>query len=174
MNETSYTGAQKALHWIVAALVAAMALTGLAYVYEWADDSIIVAHQVIGQILIIVLVIRISVRIRKGKPLRGHHPRWERVLASSTQVGLYLVMIAFVITGYFAASALRQNALILPIDIGLARSDLGERMLEVHYAIKWVLAGLIFLHVAGALKHVFLDKDDTLSSILPSKHKDIK
>ena len=172
MRKTTYTPSQKALHWLSAVLIVIMAYTGLAYVYEWADESIIVGHQIAGQALIVVLLVRMVVRFRHGGRRGQTHAVWERALSGLIHLCLYLAMIAFVVTGYVAASALRENALLLPLDIGFARSDLGETLLEVHYALKWVLAGLLFFHIAGVLKHILIDRDDTFSAIWPSKLKD--
>ena len=173
MKQATYSTSQKALHWVSVILIGIMAFTGLAYVYEWADESIIIGHQIAGQVLIVVLLSRIAARVRKGGRVRDQHALWERVLSSTVHIGLYAAMIAFVVTGYVAASALRDNVLLIPLDIGFARSDLGETFLETHYALKWVLAGLLFLHIAGAIKHVLIDRDETFSSIWPSKREDI-
>ncbi|MEL6574117.1 MAG: cytochrome b/b6 domain-containing protein [Pseudomonadota bacterium] len=159
-----YTSLQVAYHWGTVMLVLVMAATGLAYYYEIGGDTPIVAHQVAGQLLILILVLRVVARIsrRPGKTLNTH-ATWERVLASSTHIALYATLIVFVVTGYVSASALGEPTLLAPLSKAFARSDTGELLLEVHYAAKWVLLGLVLLHIAGALKHAVWDKDDTLS-----------
>lgn len=173
MAQTHYTNAQIWLHWATVILIAAMAYTGLDYYYEWTDESVIYWHQIVGQALIVVLLLRITMRLRYGGRIAPTHAAWERVLASAVHFGLYLAMIVFVVTGYVAASALTNNALLFPVNIGFARGDIGEELLETHYAMKWVLLALFALHLAGAFKHAFIDKDDTLPSILPSNSKEL-
>ena len=51
MKQATYSTSQKALHWVSVILIGIMAFTGLAYVYEWADESIIIGHQIAGQVL---------------------------------------------------------------------------------------------------------------------------
>ena len=166
---SSYSSQQIALHWVTFALVLIMAGTGLAYSYEWADSGAMTAHQVAGQLLIVVLILRLVTRARTGAPTPLEtHTSAERRLAHIVHFGLYAVLIAFVVTGYVAASAETRNALVAPVGLGFARSDTGEALLETHYALKWALLALFALHIAGALKHTLIDRDTTLSRMLPT------
>jgi len=164
---SSYSSQQIAFHWLTFALVLIMAGTGLAYSYEWADSGAMTAHQVAGQLLIVVLLLRLMTRARTGAPAPlGTHTITERRLAQVVHIGLYAVLIAFVVTGYVSASAETRNALLAPVGLGFARSDTGEALLETHYALKWALLTLFALHIAGALKHALIDRDATLSRML--------
>jgi len=40
-------------------------------------------------------------------------------------------------------------------------------MNQSHETIAWVLIVLIVLHIAGAIKHHFIDKDNVLKRMLP-------
>lgn len=40
---------------------------------------------------------------------------------------------------------------------------------QTHEVLAWALMALIALHVLAALKHHFLDRDDTLTRVLPRK-----
>ena len=163
-----YSKAQIALHWLTAGLVLFLAGSGLAFSFEIADAGrgTILAHQIAGQVLVCVVALRIFTRFaRKTAPTPSSHAIWEQRLAHCVHIALYIALIVFVITGYVSASAMSTNALIAPVDIGFARSDTGERLLEIHYAMKWVLLGLFGLHFAGVLKHAFIDRDDTFSNM---------
>jgi len=49
----------------------------------------------------------------------------------------------------------------------LARNrELGAQLLVLHQTLGMVLLALLALHVAGALKHHLLDRDDTLKRML--------
>lgn len=162
--------AQRAYHWISAALILALAASGMLYFWEIADGAAIRVHQVIGQFLIVLLAGRLLAKFRAGRRAADlSHALWERLLAGCVQIALYAAMIVAVVTGYVSASALRENMLLLPVDLAFARSDIGETMLETHYLMKWVLLGLVTLHISGALKHHFIDRDDTLRNMLPTK-----
>lgn len=169
----SYSNRQIILHWATFALILLMVSTGMAYFYEIGGDGVMRVHQLAGQLLIVVLAWRLVTRFTKGgPPALQTHAAWERMLAHLVHIGLYLVMIAFVVTGYVSASAETDNALLAPVSLSFARSDFGELLLEVHYALKWALLALFALHFGGALKHQIIDRDKTLSRMLFTSSKD--
>lgn len=49
--------------------------------------------------------------------------------------------------------------------------SLAKLMAESHEIIAWILIAFITLHVLGALKHHFIDKDNVLKRMLPGKSK---
>ena len=49
---------------------------------------------------------------------------------------------------------------------------LSDTMAEAHEIIAWILIALIALHVAGALKHYFINKDRLLHRMLSDLRKD--
>lgn len=169
-DAVKFSNAQIAYHWISFVLILIMFGSGLAYSYDLVGDGGMRVHQIAGQVLIVVLVIRIATRLaRRAPPAPNAHPMWERLLAGVVQLALYGVLIAFVVTGYVSASAETSNALIAPVSLAFALSDTGEQFLDLHYMLKWVLLGLIGLHVAGALKHLIIDRDDTFSQMTFNK-----
>ena len=168
-----YAKTHIAFHWITALMIVFMAASGLAYSYDIIDKPALAAHQIAGQVLILLLVGRIVARllIRTASSETTHH-RVERAAAVLTHIGLYLCLIAFSVTGYVSASALSSSALLFPVDIGFARSETGERLLEAHFMLKWVLLGLLSLHLAGVIKHVLIDRDGTFAHMTTPIRKD--
>lgn len=161
-----YSNTQIAYHWLTLSLVLFLIGSGLAFSFKFAGagSKTLIAHQISGQALIVLLAFRIVARLtRKTPDTVLAHAKWEQKLAGATHLGLYAALIAYVISGYVSASGMVTNALIAPINIGVARSDIGEVFVEAHYAMKWVLLGLFGLHLTGALKHVFFDRDGTMS-----------
>lgn len=165
-----YTHSHIIFHWLTALLVLGLVVSGLAYSFELADKGALNAHQVMGQALLVVVTLRVIARLaRRPDKVDLGHASWERILAGAVHLGLYALLIAFIVTGYVSASALSNNMLLLPGDLAFARSDTGEVLLEIHYALKWVLLALFGLHFAGAMKHALVDRDNTLSSMWFSK-----
>lgn len=161
-----YTNTQITFHWVTFGLVMLMAATGMAYFYEVGGNTPMMIHQIAGQALIVVLALRLATRLIRPAPANlQDHAGWERALAGLIHVALYGTLIVFVVTGYISASGLDNPRLIAPVSKAFAWSDTGEWLLEVHYATKWVLLGLVGLHVLGALKHHLWDKDTTLSNM---------
>jgi cytochrome b561 len=44
---------------------------------------------------------------------------------------------------------------------------LAEQLKQTHILLNTVLLAVVFLHVAAALKHHFVDRDDVLARMLP-------
>lgn len=170
MKTSKYSRQQVSYHWISALLIVLLAITGIRYGFEIGEDPEITSHQILGQIFILVLGFRVATRLftRKG-PDRTDHPFWEKRLAETVHWALYAVLVVYLVTGYVSASALRDSALVFPLNIAFARSDTGEFLTEIHYLLKWVLLALLAMHISSALKHAIYDRDATLSQMWFSK-----
>lgn len=167
-----YSKAQILYHWLTVVLLAVMALSGIAYTYDWLDKEVIDLHQVLGQLFIALLVARLAARLMNRAPaVTPAHSGFEMVMSRIVHVGFYICLIAYVATGYVAASGLGEPALIAPISQTFARSDLGEQILEAHFMLKWVVLGLLTLHIAAVLKHQFWDRDGTFSNMTLATRK---
>ncbi len=80
-----YTPLQITLHWLTAALLVALVGSGLAYSADLAERAAIRVHQVLGQILILVVALRFAVRLFASPlPADPDHAVWERCLATFT------------------------------------------------------------------------------------------
>lgn len=83
---------------------------------------------------------------------------------------LYLMLFVIVISGYLISTAKGQGISVfgwfeIPASItGLTNQ--ADRAGAVHYWVAIGVLGLAALHALGALKHHFLDRDDTLRRML--------
>ena len=102
-------------------------------------------------------------------PPNSDHVWWEKILAAIVKITLYLLLVAYVVTGYVSASGLRSTELLFPINVAFARSDLGDLFMEAHFALKWVLLVVLALHLLGTLKHSLIDRDNTFRNIWITK-----
>ena len=158
------------LHWTTAALMFALATSGLLFSYKIVGSNALVFHQWGGQVLLVLVFIWIGVRLAFGVGTRNpEHMWWEKILAAIVKITLYIILIAYVVTGYVSASGLRSTELMFPINVAFARSDLGDLFMEAHFALKWVLLVVLALHVLGTLKHSFIDHDNTFRNIWITK-----
>ena len=158
------------LHWTTAALMFALASSGLLYSYKIVGSNALIFHQWGGQLLLVLVFIWIGVRLAFGVgPRNSDHVWWEKALAALVKITLYALLVAYVVTGYVSASGLRRTELLFPIDVTFARSDLGELFMEAHFVLKWVLLAALALHVLGTLKHSFIDRDNTFRNIWIAK-----
>ena len=158
------------LHWTTAVLMFALATSGLLYSYKIVGSNALIFHQWGGQLLSVLVFIWIGVRLAFGVgPSNPDHEWWEKILAAIVKITLYILLIAYVVTGYVSASGLRSTVLLFPINVAFARSDLGDLFMEAHFALKWVLLVVLALHLLGTLKHSFIDRDNTFRNIWITK-----
>ena len=58
---------------------------------------------------------------------------------------------------------------VLPLpDFVPVNKELAKSLEDVHGLLAYTLLALVALHVAGALKHQFIDRDGLMSRMLPS------
>jgi len=166
----SWGSVAKILHWLIAlgvltaAVVAKVSeeLSSSRDRYEW-----MVSHKSLGLTLLALMLIRVAWRMSNPSPdLPASMPRWQRLAARLTHWGLYLVLLWMPITGWLAHSASGLplkwfNWFKVPGLVGKdkALKGLAENLHEWGF---WLLIALFIVHVAAALKHHFIERDDTL------------
>lgn len=187
---TSWHPLQKLLHWAMAALLLAMVFAGL-IMTRAADTAAATGdystrvlgltifdayqlHKSVGAVLFALVLLRLIIRLRlPGPAFPGHMPRVERLAARGAHLALYGLMLSLPVTGWLMASAsplgiptIVFGLFALPHPIG---SDAGlEATLGIlHLTGGLALLALTALHVAAALKHHLVDRDDVLRAILP-------
>jgi len=170
-----YSAIAIALHWLIAAL-----LVGNVFVGGAMDDArgaaraaLFVRHETIGIVVLALTIVRLAWRLGHPAPkLPDAMADWEKWLARAVHVLFYALLLAIPLLGWASASAGRGVAPLfgsIPFfDLPVPRDhDLHEAFGEAHeLAVK---AGyvLVALHVAGALKHHFIARDDVLARMLP-------
>ncbi len=170
-----YTATAIALHWLVAALILCGASVGLYMVglplspaklklYSW--------HKWIGVSIFVVALLRASWRLTHAAPdLPAATPRWQQAAAATSHLLLYVLIIVIPLSGWLMSSALGVQTVyfgVLPLPDLLAKNKaLGEQLKLVHQGLNWTLAVVVAIHVAAALRHHFVDRDDVLHRMLP-------
>jgi len=161
------------LHWLIAALVLTQVLLITAHEAGDAQRIFINLHKSVGISILLLTVGRIAWRLANPAiPLPTRHPAWQRLLARITHVLFYVVLIVIPLTGWMASSATGRdiswfglfNWPLLPIGGGRETAGL---LMDVHGLVVKGLYVLIALHVLGALKHHFIDRDNVLHRMIP-------
>jgi cytochrome b561 len=158
----------RVLHWVMALLILAMIGIG-AYMTDLAKDDPLRAqlysmHKAVGVTLLGLAIIRILwILVSRPPVMPAALHRWEVVLAKSTVGLLYLLMLVTPIAGYLMTNTGGKpisyfGLFELPSLMG-ENHDLHEVLEEVHGILAFTILALASLHVAGALKHRFIDKD---------------
>src|SRR5690606_16645738 len=128
-------------------------------------------HKSIGLALFVVLVLRLLWRVFNPRPQHlPNHRRWEIGAAAVVHALLYLMLLVIVISGYLISTATGQGISFFgwfevpALLTGLPQQ--ADRAGLVHYWVAIAVLGLAALHALGALKHHFIDRDDTLRRML--------
>jgi cytochrome b561 len=160
----------KLLHWLGAAFILVLLVHGWWMTHLAARPDRLANygwHAAIGYDLMGLLVLRLLWRWANPVPaLPGDLKPWERTAAHLGHFGLYVLMLATTLTGWAMAGTgrvpLRQD--LLGIEIPLIVQDRALRPLleESHKIIAYLLAALVVVHVAGALRHHFVKRNTVL------------
>lgn len=102
-----------------------------------------------------------------GSRLTPDAPPWERVLSRAVHYGIYMLVIAIVLTGLGIASTVSPAPTLFRLRLAfLAGGAPQEFLLELHEAFATALMLLIGLHVLGASWHWIVRKDGVWESML--------
>lgn len=163
-------------HWIIA-----IAIIGLVAVGIWMTDlpkgewrgTVYGWHKLVGTTVLMLAALRILWRWKNGLPVPlGNYPQWQKSAAHAVH---YLLLLATVLLPVSGALSSYGAGYGVPV-LGLYTIKSAEKipwMADLFHFLHawagWVLAGVIAVHVAGALKHHVLDKDGTLSRMLGAR-----
>ena len=162
-------------HWLIVALIlvqAALGLTGLLLPLGVEKLAVLARHKSIGMSILGLAALRLLWRwVNPSPPLPSNLKPHERWLAHFTHVSLYGLLFAMPLTGWIMSSARGFpvswfNLVQLPDLVPKSRT-LYDAMVTTHGALAIALAAVVTLHIAGAIKHHFVLKDDTLRRMLP-------
>ena len=171
----SWGSVSKALHWVIVLLIVNQWV-----IAEYADSlpvglaklKALAWHKSFGLTILALAVIRLVWRWANPVPDLSTATRaWERVLAHVSHVLLYALIFALPLTGWMMSSAKNFpvswfNLFQVP-DLVAPSEALFGQMRHLHHLLFDGLVAVAALHVAGALKHHFVDHNDVLKRMLP-------
>ncbi len=163
------------LHWIFAIAVYAMFGLGLwmvtlSYYDGWYHQAPEL-HKSIGVLLMMGLVIRVIWRHISPPPAAPKtHSKFTRISAVAAHITLYALLFALLISGYLISTAEGKPISVFGIfDVPATLADAGSQADiagVIHLWLAWSVVILSVLHGLAALKHHFINKDDTLKRML--------
>ena len=171
---TRWNGFAQLLHWLIALLIVGLGILGLVMT-DMAPSmdklKIYALHKSFGITVLMLVGLRLVWRLATKHPPELPGPAWQRRSASVVHGLLYVMMFVVPLSGWLfnsaANSALQWFGLFHVPALWGADPAMKHLAREVHEDGFWILAALVGLHVAAALKHHYFDHDETLRRMLP-------
>ena len=177
-----YGRVAQAFHWTIALLfIAQYPLAIIAtdvLPRETSEDVSLVAtlfswHKTIGVVIFALAVARVVWALTNPHPrLLNGEKRGEAFLAATIHWVLYAAILLMPLTGmviHWASTGFAPLLIPFPEHVSFvpATEQVMKTAVTVHGVLAKVVLASIALHAAGALKHHFIDKDQTLVRMLP-------
>ncbi|MES1201348.1 MAG: YceI family protein [Pseudomonadota bacterium] len=190
-----YTAVAILLHWAIAFAIVGQIALGWWMGDAMSDPArraqafaAIQLHKSIGLTILALSLIRLGWRLsHRAPPLPEHMPAWERLVARASHWLFYAIIILYPMTGWLYVStgwsAFDNHAFDVPTYyfglfhvphlFGLnhasdaTRSALAHTMFFTHEKLAWLTIAVLVLHVAAALKHHFVNRDEVLAHMVP-------
>jgi cytochrome b561 len=139
--------------------------------------DLFVWHKSIGVSILLLALLRLLWRVGNAPPAPPPGiPRWETLLARIGHALLYLLLFAVPISGWWISDSSRipfKAFWIVPMPDWLPTDrDTQELAEDVHGMLIIALLTVLAIHVAAALRHHFLLRNDTLRRMLPRRQPD--
>lgn len=180
LSTSRYGHVAVVLHWLIAVLIIVNVALGLSA--DWLPDDwvrvVVDAHKSTGISVLGLVLLRVLWRIGHPPPsLPAAYARWERVLSHAVHGLLYALMILLPLSGWLHDSAwkdaathpMRWYGLVPWPRIGFVMSmapalkeQLHTAFGTLHTALGYALYALLALHIGGALKHQWFDREREL------------
>ena len=171
-----YSYGAMAFHWVIAVMV----------IWNWrlAENAehaasreqamaIFADHKALGITILALSVARLAWRLTHNLPaLPSNYATWERVLARATHAIFYVLLIGLPVGGWLANSLAGRPIdmfglfTIPPLPLG-ENEDAAGTLFDIHATAGEIMIYLIGLHILGALKHTFFDRDGGIFRMLP-------
>ena len=176
-SRSFYSKGAMFFHWTIAILIIANLVIGFFHESFPGDLRRLSMgfHKSTGILIILLTLGRIAWRItHKPPPLPVTVKRWEKGLAHAVHWLLYAFMLAMPLTGWLMSSAGKRK---YPLDfyelfplpyLPIAQEEAAAHTYaERHEQLAFIALALLVLHLGGAAKHYFMDRDRTVQRMLP-------
>jgi cytochrome b561 len=171
-----YTRTAIVLHWLVAISVLSLLTVGLYMTglkISPVKLQIYMLHKSFGLLVLALMLVRVLWRMtHRPPPLPNSMPSWQKMASGVSHALMYLLLLAMPISGWLMNSASgfpTKLFSVLPLPQLIARdSDAFTRWQSVHSYLAYALIALVLLHIAAALKHFLLGRDQVMARMWPS------
>jgi cytochrome b561 len=170
---------QRLLHWVMAVCILGMLFIGVGMVSTVTPIylTLVSIHKPLGAAILVLALIRLTVRLRYGAPpLPSDLPEPMRLAAHLSHYALYALMIGMPLLGWAMLSAAAYPVVLfggVRLPAILPQSDgLHALLWDAHFYLAFALFALILLHVAAALFHALVRRDGVFETMAPVSTQD--
>lgn len=175
-TQESFGLISKCLHWIMAILLVSLFSVGLYMAeldyYDSLYHTLPWWHKSIGLSVMALLIFRFIWKLSQPAPAPlKTHKKWEVFLAHLIQKLFYGLILSIGISGYFISTAKGKGIEFftlfeIPAITAPLNEDQADLVGEIHELLAITLISFAVLHALAALKHHFIDKDETLKRMI--------
>ena len=170
-----YSSGAMIFHWVTAvAVITNWRLVEVAEHASKADQAYWMGHhKALGITILMLTLARLAWRLSHPvPPISTAVPQWQRVLARTIHILFYVLLIGLPLGGWLAMSYFGRGVDIwglftVPVLPVGSSPETGKSVIGLHKTGGEIMIYLIALHILGALKHTFWNKDGTLFKMLP-------
>jgi cytochrome b561 len=174
-----YSRAARFFHWAIVALIVLQVPLGIYMSYRgntlkiWdaTTGGLYTSHKLIGVTLLLLVLCRLAYRLTHGTP--DDEPTiepWQKVASRLNHWGMYALLLCVPVAGYVGISlypALDIFGLFSLPGVAGPNREASATAFLVHRFLGRLLVLLVAIHVAAALFHYFVRKDNVLARMLP-------
>ena len=178
-DELRYGVVAQFFHWAVVILIIVQFVLA-----TLADDlplgsakiAMLARHKSVGITILALVLLRLIWRWFNTVPPEPQAiPRWQKIAARVSHIALYALLLTTPMLGWLMSSArnfpVSWFGLVTLPDLIAPNRPAYDFLHEAHEFMALTLFGLALLHIAAALKHHFVDRDNVLRRMLPLKLK---
>ncbi len=175
-TDNDYGLIAKLFHWLIAVMILGLLPVGLLMVGMENSPfkfEVYAMHKSFGLLVFFLGLGRILWRFISPAPDHmENHKYWEVTLAKAAHFWLYVCIIGMPLSGWLMSSAGEYPVPFFGIQMpALMGKDAQAAGLfkDIHEILGFTLMAILALHIAGALKHHLIDKDETLQRMTAYK-----
>ena len=170
--QARYNSVARMLHWLIGTIVILNIIGGLGHDALEGILDVMPLHKAAGVTVFALTIVRIVWRlIHPAPPLPSDMPGWERAASHATHAAFYLLLILVPLTGWIMTSAgSRPLSWFGLFDIPKFNVTKDDAIVglsgEGHEILALLFGALAIIHIAAALRHHFILKDNVLRRMI--------
>ncbi|MCD8504604.1 MAG: cytochrome b [Burkholderiaceae bacterium] len=171
-SKQGFSVTQRWLHWIAAMLVLTLLPVGFwmvdraeANIWDGLTGTLYASHKAFGFLVLWLVAWRLILRaINTAPEYPASVSRPIRKLAKITQWLIYALLLVIPLLGWAGVTAFGALNIFLGLSLpampGISPDkEFAKELFAIHGWLAVALCALLFLHIAGALKHRLIDRD---------------